>query len=413
MTENKENMTPNYREVILDFLKNNFIDYNISEDNPNVICSFIECKAANSKFPLAIIASEDSLFWIISILMPQIPENRRDGIISKFKAIEKNCHFLSLGLADNGVVGIVKPEFFKGDEIKQTVRNVYFGVKEELESCWLHIINAVFAESGDGSSLAQFKRIIESENESINLTIEEETAFSGMRYIGRMTGFAYALIITRGDESSDAIKIVSDSKILKQTIKRYTTEQEQKSLDHLQSTISESFKKQKGCNSDALLGQIEGIFVFVNQLNPILLAEERDIPLGGKVTINRKEEPKHEEKEEPKRIYSQEDNFNDTYSAFLNWHKSADDIKRILTKRGVDETEAQSIVDTVCSRIKEESRKKTLPPLSIGATLIIIGFCIFTLSPGEYTFLLLAISVVIAIFYIRKAYISYKHYKIS
>ena len=161
------------------------------------------------------------------------------------------------------------------------------------------------------------------------------------------------------------------------------------------------------------MGQIEGMFVFVNQLNPILLAEERDIPLGGKVTINRKEEPKHEEKEEPKRIYSQEDNFNDTYSAFLNWHKSAGEIKRILTKRGVDETEAQSIVDNVCSRIKEESRKKTLPPLSIGATLIIIGFCIFTLSPGEYTFLLLAISVVTAIFCIRKAYISYKHYKIS
>lgn len=403
MQGNKDLLKLDYRNAIVNYLKEGSLDYSINDENPNIIKTQIECKPANAKFPLGIALLDGQMLLMVTFPPMPVSDSKREEINEKLKVINKGCHLLDFAVADSGITGGVFLHIFAGDDAKQVVRNSYLVAKDDLEKSWLPIAQAVFTNDGNYSALAHFKRIIESDKETINLTIEEETSFSGRRFNGRLLGYAYALVDTRSNGKSSIPEINSFNRITS-FIKDYANEEEMNAIENLQSIIKGS--KSIGCNADMLLGQIEGIYAFVHQQSPSLLYSNNDIGLGDKVAIKGKEKYVVEEE----RVELKELTFEDIRSALLKWDKSLSEVKSLCLRSGMDTSKAQILIDKVCSKIKEECNRKMKPYLLAMTALIIvgIGLCITKMHA-----IFIVITIIVFLFCIQKIYSIYKQYRIK
>jgi len=399
----KESLILNYRDALVSFLKEESLDYSVNDRNPNIIKTTIECKVANSKFSLVIAVLEDKIILMVTLPPMPVSDNNREEINDKLKEINKGCHLLDFTIADNGITGGVFLNIFAGDDAKQVVCNSYLVAKADLEKSWLPIVQAVFTNDNNNSALAQFKRIIESDKETINLTIEENTSFSGRRFNGRLLGYTYALVDTRS-HGQTSISEIKSLKEIPNFLNHFATEEELEAIENLLSIIKNG--KLIGSNTDMLLGQIEGLYTFVHQLSPSLLYLDKDIRLGDKVIIEGKEEFTAEEE----RVELKELTFEDIRSALLKWDKSLSEVKSLCLRSGMDTSKAQILIDKVCSKIKEECNRKMKPYLLAMTALIIvgIGLCITKMHA-----IFIVITIIVFLFCIQKIYSIYKQYRIK
>jgi len=403
MQDYKETLKFNYRDAIVNFLKEESLEYSINDENPNIIKTQIECKPANAKFPLGIALLDGQMLLMVTFPPMPVSDSKRDIINDKLKEINKGCHLLDFTVADNGITGGTFLNIFAGDDANQVVRNSYLVAKDDLEKSWLPIAQAVFTNDGNYSALAQFKRIIESDKETINLTIEENTSFSGRRFNGRLLGYTYALVDTRSHGQSSISEIMSFKEI-PTFLSDFATEVEVKAIENLLLIVKNS--KLIGSNTDMLLGQIEGLYAFVHQLSPSLLYLDNDISLGDKVIIEGKEKYVVEEE----RVELKELTFEDIRSALLKWDKSLSEVKSLCLRSGMDTSKAQILIDKVCSKIKEECNRKMKPYLLAMTALIIvgIGLCITKMHA-----IFIVITIIVFLFCIQKIYSIYKQYRIK
>jgi hypothetical protein len=409
MQEGKESLLLKYRNAIVDFLKENSLKYTTNEENPNIIRTRIECKPANACFPLGITVTNDQMIWMVSLPPMPIAESKKEEINYKLIGINKGCHLLDFAIVDSGICGLVFLNIYSNDDAKQIVRNTYFVVKDDLENRWLPIVQVVFTNDDNNSSLAQLKRIIESDKETINLTIEEETSFSGRRFNGRLLGYTYALVDTRSYGKSSISEINSFNKIIS-FLKDYANVEEMKAIEKLLSIVRDSISI--GCNTDMLLGQIEGIYAFVHQLPPSLLCLDSDITLGDKVSIEKEVESvtAKEIAAEKERVGIKELTSEDIHAALLKWDKSISELKVLCLKSGMSTSKAQILIDEVCCKINEERKRKMKPYLMAVAALIIAGIGICAI---EGYFLFIVLIIVTFCFCIQKIYSICKQYRIK
>lgn len=403
MQGNKDLLKLNYRNAIVNFLKEGSLDYSINDENPNIIKTQIECKPANTKFPLGIVILDDQMILMVTLPPMPVSDSKREEISEKLKEINKGCHLLDFAVADSGITGGVFLHIFAGDDAKQVVRNSFLVAKDDLEKSWLPIVQAVFTNDGNYSALAQFKRIIESDKETINLTIEENTSFSGRRFNGRLLGYTYALVDTRSHGQS-SISEIKSLKEIPNFLNHFATEEELEAIENLLSIIKNG--KLIGSNTDMLLGQIEGLYTFVHQLSPSLLYLDKDIRLGDKVIIESKEEFTAEEE----RVELKELSFEDIYSALLKWDKSTSEVKYLCLRSGMDTSKAQNLIDEVYNKIKEERKRKMKPYFFAVVALIIfgVGLCITTMHA-----IFIPITIIAFLFCIQKIYSIFKQYRIK